>query len=99
MQPVDFTPDWGCVGIQHQSRVATTVLNSSDIHYSQSCILTPCDFAFARDGVAADTTPNVEAIAFADINLQSLILARQKGTVRNLLDRRHELYDVVWHGH
>ena len=28
-----------------------------DIQYAQSCILTPCDFSFARDGIAADTTP------------------------------------------
>ncbi len=29
-----------------------------DIHYGQSCILTPCDHYFSRDGIAADTTPN-----------------------------------------
>jgi predicted amidohydrolase/ribosomal protein S18 acetylase RimI-like enzyme len=72
-------------------------VHNIDIHYAQSCILTPCDFAFARDGVAADTTPNVETIAFADLSFQSLLLSRQRGTVRNLLDRRHELYEVTWH--
>ena len=67
-----------------------------DIHYAQSCILTPCDFPFARDGVAADTTPNVEMVAFADLSLRSLRAARHNGTVRNLRDRRHDLYSVVW---
>lgn len=69
-----------------------------DIHYAQSCILTPCDFPFSRDGVAADTTPNVEMVAFADLSLRALREARQTGTVLNLKDRRHDLYGVTWHG-
>lgn len=67
-----------------------------DIQYAQSCILTPCDFPFARDGVAADTTPNVEAVAIADLSLSALREARQRGTVRNLRDRRLDLYQVRW---
>jgi predicted amidohydrolase/ribosomal protein S18 acetylase RimI-like enzyme len=71
-------------------------VHNMDIHYAQSCILTPCDFPFARDGVAADTTPNVETVAIADLSLDSLRSNRQSGTVRNLRDRRHDLYSVVW---
>jgi predicted amidohydrolase/GNAT superfamily N-acetyltransferase len=67
-----------------------------DIQYAQSCILTPCDFPFARDGIAADTTPNVETVAFADVRLESLFMARNSGTVQNLKDRRHDLYTVEW---
>jgi predicted amidohydrolase len=67
-----------------------------DIQYAQSCILTPCDFPFARDGIAADTTPNVEMVAFADLRLEPLFLARNSGTVQNLKDRRHDLYRVQW---
>jgi predicted amidohydrolase/ribosomal protein S18 acetylase RimI-like enzyme len=67
-----------------------------DIQYAQSCILTPCDFPFARDGIAADTTPNVETVAFADLRLESLMMARNAGTVQNLKDRRHDLYGVEW---
>jgi predicted amidohydrolase len=73
-------------------------VNNMDIHYAQSCIMTPCDFPFARDGIAADTTPNVEMIAIADVSLNSLRASRQNGTVRNLMDRRHDLYSVVWRG-
>lgn len=72
-------------------------VHNMDIQYAQSCVLTPCDFSFARDGVAADTTPNVEMVAMADLSLSSLLRARQVGTVRNLRDRRHDLYSVVWH--
>ncbi len=67
-----------------------------DIQYAQSCILTPCDFAFARDGIAADTTPNVETVAFADLRMESLTIARNNGTVQNLRDRRYDLYSIRW---
>ena len=67
-----------------------------DIQYAQSCILTPCDFPFARDGVAADTTPNAEMLAFADLRIESLRMARNSGTVMNLKDRRHDLYHTEW---
>ena len=69
-----------------------------DIQYAQSCVLTPCDFPFARDGIAADTTPNVEMVAFADLRPETLIMARNSGTVQNLKDRRHDLYRVQWKG-
>ena len=69
-----------------------------DIQYAQSCILTPCDFPFARDGIAADTTPNVEMVAFADLRPDMLIQARNSGTVQNLKDRRHDLYRLQWLG-
>ncbi|MEY6431439.1 carbon-nitrogen hydrolase family protein [Thioalkalicoccus limnaeus] len=71
-------------------------VHNMDIQYAQSCILTPCDFPFARDGIAADTTPNVETVAFADLRLESLRLARNSGTVQNLRDRRHDLYRTLW---
>lgn len=73
-------------------------VDNMDIQYSQSCVLTPCDFPFARDGVAADTTPNVEMVAIADLPLDSLRGARQGGTVQNLKDRRFDLYSVTWRG-
>ena len=73
-------------------------VHNMDIQYAQSCILTPCDFPFARDGIAADTTPNVETVAFADLHMGSLQMARNSGTVQNLKDRRHDLYHVKWRG-
>ncbi len=73
-------------------------VSNMDIQYAQSCILTPCDFPFARDGVAADTTPNVEMVAFADLRPDTLMMARNGGSVQNLRDRRHDLYAVHWRG-
>ena len=73
-------------------------VHNMDIQYAQSCILTPCDFPFARDGVAADTTPNVETVTIADLRPDTLMMARNSGTVQNLRDRRHDLYSVYWRG-
>lgn len=72
-------------------------VSNMDIQYSQSCILTPCDFSFSRDGIAADTTPNVEMVAIADLRRDLLSEARLYGAVTNLKDRRHDLYSVFWH--
>ena len=71
-------------------------VDNMDIQYAQSCILTPCDFPFARDGIAAETTENVETVAIADLDLTDLSWARAQGTVRNLRDRRFDLYKIVW---
>ena len=73
-------------------------VSNMDIQYAQSCILTPCDFPFARDGIAADTTPNVETVAIADLRPETLLMARNSGTVKNLMDRRHDLYNIQWRG-
>ncbi|MBX2833855.1 MAG: GNAT family N-acetyltransferase [Micavibrio sp.] len=91
------------IAVQNQCYVAMsgTVGNlpdveNMDINYAESCILTPCDFPFARDGVAAQVPPSVEMIAFADLDLEMLIRARHSGTVQNLRDRRFDLYNIDW---
>jgi len=71
-------------------------VENMDVQYAQSCILTPCDFPFARDGIAAEATENVETIAVADLDFSDIAWARSEGTVRNLRDRRFDLYRVVW---
>ncbi|MDP1631710.1 MAG: GNAT family N-acetyltransferase [Caulobacter sp.] len=71
-------------------------VENMDIQYAQSCILTPCDFPFARDGIAAECTENVETVAIADLDLTDLSWARSEGTVRNLHDRRFDLYGIKW---
>lgn len=71
-------------------------VENMDVHYAESAILTPSDFPFARDGVAADTAPNTETIAIADLSLDDLLTSRQSGQVQNLKDRRFDLYRVAW---
>jgi hypothetical protein len=67
-----------------------------DINYGESCILTPCDFPFARDGVAATSVPNTEMVVISDLNLTHLTASRKSGSVQNLKDRRLDLYSVRW---
>ena len=74
-------------------------VDNMDIQYAQSCILTPCDFPFARDGVAAEASENIETLTIADVNLADLTWARAEGTVRNLSDRRFDLYRIDWTAH
>jgi predicted amidohydrolase len=69
-----------------------------DIQYAESCLLTPCDVPFARDGVAEIAPAGVETLVFADFDLDALDAARTAGTVRNLADRRADLYRVEWRG-
>jgi len=69
-----------------------------DINYAQSAIFTPCDLPFARDGIAAEAEPNAEQIIFADLDMARLDWARREGAVRNLSDRRPDLYESVWKG-
>lgn len=71
-------------------------VENMDIQYARSCILTPCDFAFARDGIAEECSENVETVSIADLDLTDLDRARLEGTVRNLRDRRFDLYAVKW---
>ncbi|MEO6093230.1 MAG: GNAT family N-acetyltransferase [Novosphingobium sp.] len=71
-------------------------VENMDVHYAESAILTPSDFPFARDGVAADTAPNTETIAIADLSLDDLLTSRQSGAVQNLKDRRFDLFRVDW---
>jgi predicted amidohydrolase/GNAT superfamily N-acetyltransferase len=73
-------------------------VQNMNVQYAQSCVLTPSDFPFAHDGIAADTPANVETIAFADLNIKSLIAARNTGSVINLQDRRKDLYRLEWLG-
>jgi predicted amidohydrolase len=67
-----------------------------DVHFAQSAVLTPSDHMFARDGVAAQAEPNVETIVIAELSLDALLASRNAGAVRNLADRRADLYHVAW---
>jgi len=65
-----------------------------DIQYAQSAILAPSDFEFARDGIVGETNPNIEMVIIGDVDLEILRRQRQSGTVRQLKDRRHDIYKI-----
>jgi predicted amidohydrolase/ribosomal protein S18 acetylase RimI-like enzyme len=69
---------------------------NADVHYAQSGIFTPLDFSFARDGIAAECTPNIETLVIHDVDIEQLRRHRRGGTVRTWADRRKDLYRVVY---
>lgn len=64
------------------------------LHYGQASIITPSDFPFARDGIAAEGVINEEQIVVADVDLALLDENRIKGTTIPLLDKRNDFYSM-----
>jgi len=58
------------------------------LNYGQAAILTPSDFAFARDGILAEGIPNQETMVIAELNLKTIVEGRTSGTVLPLEDSR-----------
>ena len=69
-------------------------VHNMDIQYAQSAVFTPCDFAFPNDGKRAEATPNSEMILVSDVDLSLLNELHTYGSVRNLRDRRDDLYKL-----
>jgi predicted amidohydrolase/GNAT superfamily N-acetyltransferase len=66
-----------------------------DINYGQAAVLTPSDFAFARDGIAAEADSNEETVLICDVDLNALHSVRSSGSVTPRLDRRADLFRLV----
>ncbi len=69
-------------------------VHNMDIQFAQSMVITPCDFSFPTNGVKAEATPNTEMILIADVDVDLLRELHQFGGVRNLKDRRTDLYEL-----
>jgi predicted amidohydrolase len=69
-------------------------VHNMDIQYAQSAVFTPCDFAFPSNGIKAEATPNTEMILIADMDLDLLRELNQFGSVRNLRDRRKDVFNL-----
>lgn len=68
---------------------------SMTINFGQAAICTPSDFAFPKDGVAAEGIVNTQTVVIADLDLGALDIQRQSASVRPLLDRRHDIYELT----
>jgi predicted amidohydrolase/ribosomal protein S18 acetylase RimI-like enzyme len=77
----------GCVGNLPK-------VNNMDIQYAQSAIFTPSDFAFPTNAIKSEATPNTEMTVIGDVDLELLKELHEFGSVRNLKDRRTDLYQV-----
>jgi len=69
-------------------------VNNMDIQYAQSAIFTPSDFAFPTNAIKAEATPNTEMTIIGDVDLELLKELHEFGSVRNLKDRRLDLYNI-----
>ncbi len=78
----------GCVGNLPK-------VNNMDIQYAQSAVFTPSDFAFPTNGIKAEATPNTEMTLIVDVDLDLLKELHSFGSVRNLKDRRHDVYKLL----
>jgi len=78
----------GCVGNLPK-------VHNMDIQFAQSAVFTPSDFSFPTTGIKAEATPNTETTLIADVDVDLLRELHSFGSVKNLLDRRLDLYRVV----
>lgn len=69
-------------------------VHNMDIQYAQSMVFTPCDFSFPANGIKAEATPNTEMILIADLDIDLLRELNQFGSVRNLKNRRLDIFEL-----
>ncbi len=69
-------------------------VHNMDIQFAQSMVFTPCDFAFPTNGIKAEATPNTEMILIADVDIDLLRELNRFGSVRNLNDRRKDIFEL-----
>ncbi len=69
-------------------------VHNMDIQFAQSMVFTPCDFQFPTNGVKAEATQNTEMILIADVDIDLLRELNRFGSVRNLNDRRKDIFEL-----
>ena len=69
-------------------------VHNMDIQYAQSMVFTPCDFQFPTNGIKAEATANTEMILIADVDIDLLTELHNYGSVKNLKDRRTDIFEV-----
>ncbi len=64
------------------------------INSGQAAVFTPSDFAFPINAIAAEADSNSETVVITDLDLNSLAIQRDIGSVRPLQDRRPDIYEL-----
>ncbi|WP_423146541.1 GNAT family N-acetyltransferase [Rubrolithibacter danxiaensis] len=70
-------------------------VHNMDIQFAQSAVFTPSDFSFPTNGIKAEATPNTETTLIADVDMNLLRELHSFGSVRNLEDRRLDIYKII----
>lgn len=71
-------------------------VSNMDIQYAQSAVFSPSDFAFPNKAIVSEATTNSEIALIADVDLTDLAHLNRHGSVRNLRQRRSDLYRMDW---
>ncbi len=74
------------------STVGNLPVEGLGLNYGQASIMTPSDFPFSRDGIAAEGEINLEQVVIADVDLDILAQNRINGTTIPLYDKQREVY-------
>jgi predicted amidohydrolase len=74
------------------STVGNLPVEGLGMHYGQASIMTPSDFGFSRDGIAAEGVVNMEQVVIADVDLDALAQNRINGTTIPLYDKQRDVY-------
>lgn len=69
-------------------------VHNMDIQYAASMVFTPCDFSFPTNGIKSEATPNTEMILIADVDIDLINELHNYGAVKNLKDRRKDLFEL-----
>ncbi|MCB0570992.1 MAG: bifunctional GNAT family N-acetyltransferase/carbon-nitrogen hydrolase family protein [Phaeodactylibacter sp.] len=69
-------------------------VENMDIQIATSAVYTPADFSFPVTGTIAEANPNTEMTVIADVDLDLLKGLHAYGSLRNLKDRRSDLYEL-----
>lgn len=64
------------------------------INYGQAAAFTPSDFSFPLNAIQAEAEPNTEMVVITDLDVGSLPLQREIGSVTHLRDRRADHYEI-----
>jgi len=64
------------------------------LNFGQAAVLTPSDFAFPMNAIAAEGIINTQTVVISDIDLGALEVEREVANVRPLIDRRRDIYSV-----
>lgn len=80
----------GCVGYLPE-------VGAVEFQYGESAVFTPSDYAFPTGSIKSILPANVESIIVSDVNLELLNQLHHHGSVRNLKDRRKDLYQLKLH--
>ncbi|MFZ2541656.1 MAG: hypothetical protein WAW75_07780 [Gallionella sp.] len=80
------------VYVAMSSTVGNLPVEGLSMHYGQASIMTPSDFPFSRDGIAAEGVINMEQVVVADVDLDALTQNRISGTTIPLYDKMRQVY-------